>query len=118
MIAIQEKTPIRQLQSSLQQQEQMEPWLWCAAGGTLLGLGLARRSLIGSIAAAAGAGLLYYGIQQFRGSPSGESGGLFGFRRQSRPQVETRPVTCSVVELASWESFPASDPPGYTRRRN
>ena len=79
------------------------------AGGLLAGAGIVRGSLSGLAMAVAGAGLLFHGYR-----------GCDACQRRSRVLKDMhagaqRPdplIESSAIDEASWESFPASDPPG------
>ena len=76
-----------------------EPWLWALGTALMVSLALARRPLVALLAAALSGGLVYAAIRH-RATPSRENGQAPG---------HDGATWCS--EEASWESFPASDPP-------
>ncbi|MEX2119158.1 MAG: hypothetical protein WD847_06080 [Pirellulales bacterium] len=97
--------------SVLSRGQQIEQWGGLAAGGLLAFLGtywgLTRRSLPGMAVAAAGGLLLIRGIRAYQcargGGPCRDAG------QRPDPAVENH-----RVDEASWESFPASDPPSFS----
>jgi hypothetical protein len=77
-----------------------EPWLWALGTALMVSLALARRPLVALLAAALSGGLVYETIR-YRPTllprENGQAPGHDGAAWRS--------------EEASWESFPASDPP-------
>jgi hypothetical protein len=90
---------------------QIEPWGSIVAGGlmALLGTywGLTRRSLPGMAIAAAGGLLLFRGIRAYQCARGGDA-------CCDDAQPPDPAVAHHRVDEASWESFPASDPPSFS----
>jgi uncharacterized membrane protein len=96
----------------------LERWLSTAAGGVCVLLAIPRRSLL---LAGAGAMLLARGLRGHSRLYARLGINTTSSRRHEPAGALRRPDqerkwgngTRDMVEEASWESFPASDPPGY-----
>jgi uncharacterized membrane protein len=87
-------------------------------GGGLIFYGLTQRSLKGAAFIFGGGYLVYYGLTGQRlfnreegGQLEAESSGRFEQRTQRQLDETIDPA--DVVDVAVWETFPASDPPAW-----
>ena len=88
-----------------------ESWFPAAAlmgGGLVAGVGFARRGLVGATLTALGGALAYYGMSAVCCAAPGQS--LQNSQRRPEEMLHASGVQ-NATDEASWESFPASDPP-------
>jgi hypothetical protein len=111
--------------------EQAARLLLAAGGGLLAAVGLQRRSVGGAVLAAVGGALLYAGLRRGGTCPpgfdcaehlarygAGVTAGIYDDVAQAAKE-ERHPTGTfieDVVEEASDDSFPCSDPPAWTAR--
>ena len=84
------------------------------AGTALTILGLSRRSLSGVILAAIGGSMIYRGTTGFCQLYSALGIDTAHPAQQGMPEQYRGAEARDEVEQASWESFPASDPPSWS----
>jgi len=97
--------------------------LFAAGGGAVVLCGLARGGLLGKLAVLVGGCLIYRGVtgrsavdqflQRLRRDGNGEPALAPSYQNDHRRKAPQMPR--DVVDEASMESFPASDPPSYTK---
>ena len=88
---------------------ELEQWAGMVGGGLLMCFGLRRLSFLGGVVATIGGGILYRSAAAWCDAHSARNQG-FGTAEKPHPAVEQ-----DEVDEASWESFPASDPPSFTQ---
>jgi uncharacterized membrane protein len=94
-------------------------WLAVIGGGILVLYGLTRGSLKGVVFICWGGYLVYRGLTGQHPLDKGERAQLEAeFRDQFKQDHQRLPDhtinTADIVDVAAWESFPASDPPAWT----
>ncbi len=94
-------------------------WLAVMGGGALVLYGLTRRSLKGAVFICWGGYLMYRGLTWQhaldKSEPAQFEAGLRGNFEQSHQGLPDRTIDIAdIVDVAAWESFPASDPPAWT----
>ncbi|MGH2544193.1 MAG: YgaP family membrane protein [Ardenticatenaceae bacterium] len=98
---------------------QQERWPSIIAGVILTAVGLSRGRLVGTLLCLTGIELLYRGmtghdpLYQLLGIDTGRQEREALYREQKKV-VAVKPNREERVEEASWESFPASDPPSWS----